>query len=430
MIIPLIGQAIVWIIMGCAIAGAIAAIKDEETGLGKEFMMAFHQMGSVFIPIAGMMAAVPYIAQFIETIFGHIYSAIGADLAMAPGMFIAIDLGGYQLAQALSSTDESWIMGAFVCYMAGPIISFTIPVGFSMLDKRDHKYFALGIMAGLLSIPFGVLICTTILKYAQTPIRRIISTDAPSDTVLQYDFGLILLNLIPIIIFCVALALLLRFLTDICVKVFLTFGTVLTAAIKIVLVLSVVEYFTGVFTMIFGGWGFDPIIADDIDQFRALEISGYICVMLAGAFPMVYLIRKYFEKPLQRLGSIFGFSSIGSAGLLASMANLLAMFRLFREIPPEDKVKNMAFAVCACWILGDHVSFTANFQPNLLVILMIGKMAGGIRAILISLWIAVPVSKRYFKNDLEKGVILSDEYCSEDQILPRNKPPRSKTTGY
>src|SRR5690606_36014554 len=83
-----------------------------------------------------------------------------------------------------------------------------------------------------------------------------------------------------------------------------------------------------------GGWGFDPIIADVEDQTRALETAGYIGIMLAGAFPMVYLLRKYLGGPLEALGSKVGLSAVGSAGMLATIANILAMFRLVRLMPP------------------------------------------------------------------------------------------------
>ncbi len=45
--------------------------------------------------------------------------------------------------------------------------------------------------------------------------------------------------------------------------------------------------------------------------------------MLAGAFPMVYLIRKYASKPLETAGKKLGLSSVGSAGILATSANIL-----------------------------------------------------------------------------------------------------------
>jgi len=53
------------------------------------------------------------------------------------------------------------------------------------------------------------------------------------------------------------------------------------------------------------------------------------------------------------------------------------MFRLVQEMRPKDKVLNIAFAVCAAFLFGDHLAFTANFQPNLILPVMLGKLGGG-----------------------------------------------------
>ncbi|MGJ5716210.1 ethanolamine utilization protein EutH, partial [Staphylococcus equorum] len=88
------------------------------------------------------------------------------------------------------------------------------------------------------------------------------------------------------------------------------------------------------FTTVFGVWGFDPIMADSEDNFRALENAGNIAIMLSGAFPMVYLIRKYFSKGLHSVGSKVGLSEVGSAGFIATIANILAMLKLVKDMPP------------------------------------------------------------------------------------------------
>lgn len=48
-------------------------------------------------------------------------------------------------------------------------------------------------------------------------------------------------------------------------------------------------------------------------------------------------------------------------------ANILAMFRLIQEMRAKDKVLCIAFAVCAAFMFGDHLAFTANFQPNMIL---------------------------------------------------------------
>jgi ethanolamine transporter len=282
-----------------------------------------------------------------------------------------------------------------------------------MLDQRDHKYMALGIMSGILTVPLGVLITTSILSITNGRVRDEVSTTAKSDYALNdLSFGLIFANLLPLAIIMIAIALGLYFYANAMIKGFMWFGKAMDTGIKLVLAFSIVEYFTGFFSMIFGSWGFDPIIADAEDQFRALEIAGYIGITLAGAFPMVYVIRTYLAGPLGTIGRRFGISAEGSAGILAAAANILALYHLIRSIPPKDKVLCIAFAVCSAFLLGDHLAFTANFQPNMILPLMLGKVGAGIIAIALAYWIAVPTALELERQDREEGVIGEDEYPS------------------
>jgi ethanolamine transporter len=385
-----IGTYIIWIIMACAVAGAIASLRDEEKGLGGEFITGLHSIGPIFIPVAGIMAAIPYLSKFINAVFGPLYNALGSDAAIAATTFIAVDMGGYQLADALAQTREAWVIAMVTGYMAGATIVFSIPVGLAMLDKRDHKYMALGVMAGILSIPIGVFVTCIITMVTNVQVRDIVSANADAAYVLALSLGGILAHLTPLIIFCLAMAVGLWLVPSIMVRGFLAFGNTMTATLKLVLVFSIVEYFTGAFSTILGGWGFDPIIADTVDQFRALEIAGYIGIMLCGAFPMVYLIQKHLARPMEAIGSKLGLESNGAAGILAAAANILAMFRLIGDMRAKDKVLCIAFSVCAAFMFGDHLAFTANFQPTLIAPVMLGKFVGGMTGFFLAYLLSVP----------------------------------------
>ena len=375
----LIGTIVVYIIMACAIAGCLASVIKPESELGQQFVAGIDSIGPIFLPVAGIMASAPYLTAFVSAVFGPAYSAVGADPAMAATTFIAVDMGGYQLADALAETRESWIMAMVTGYMAGATIVFSIPVALKMLEKRDRKYLALGVMSGLLAIPIGVLVASAIIAVSHPMVREVVSTNADATYQLALSWGQIGVNLIPLIIICVALAAGLKFKPDAMIKGFIVFGRVMESALKIVFVLVVVEYFTGVWSTLFGSFGFDPIIADEEDIFRALEVSGAIGMMLCGAFPMVYLIRRYLAK----------LSSDATAGLLAGSANVLALFSMVKDLRAKDKVICMAFAVCCAFLFGDHLSFTANFQPNLIVVVLAGKLAAGICAIVFAKLLAV-----------------------------------------
>ena len=76
------------------------------------------------------------------------------------------------------------------------------------------------------------------------------------------SFGLIFRNLIPLIIFCVAIAVGLLLIPNGMIRGFLVFGKFLDSALRLIVVFCVVEYFTGFFSDFIGHWGFDPIIGD------------------------------------------------------------------------------------------------------------------------------------------------------------------------
>ncbi|WP_113910826.1 ethanolamine utilization protein EutH [Roseovarius dicentrarchi] len=386
----IVGSVIIYIIMACAVLGAFAYIIDSDSGLGKEFQEGLYSIGPIFVPVAGIMAAIPYLSQFVSSVIGPLFMLIGADPSIAATTIIAIDMGGYQLAEALAQSSEAWVIATLTGFMAGATIIFSIPVGLAMLKKVDHQYMALGIMSGILSVPIGVFIAAALIMLGNVPIRPDINATGEATQTLQMGFGMILRNLAPLALFCVAIAVGLRLAPGAMIRGFLWFGRIMYAAITLVLVFSIVEYFTGLFSILFGSWGFDPIIADEADQFRALEIAGYIGIMLAGAFPMVYLITRYLARPMEIAGRRIGLSPRGAAGLLAAMANVLAMYRLIEDMPAKDKVLAIAFCVCAAFSFGDHLAFAANFQPSIILPLLIGKLGGGICGFVIALKLSVP----------------------------------------
>lgn len=90
----IIGTAVVYIIMACALVGCIASIVKPESELGQEFVAGIDSIGPIFLPVAGIMAASPYLTAFVSNVFGPLYGLVGADPAMAATTIIAVDMGG------------------------------------------------------------------------------------------------------------------------------------------------------------------------------------------------------------------------------------------------------------------------------------------------------------------------------------------------
>ena len=102
---------------------------------------------------------------------------------------------------------------------------------------------------------------------------------------------------------------------------------------------------------------------------------------------MVAVLTKLLKKPLLKLGKILGVNDVSAAGLVASLANSIATFGMLKEMDRRGKVVNVAFAVSAAFVFGDHLGFTAGFAPQMLPAMIVGKLAGGISAVAVALWL-------------------------------------------
>ncbi|MDP1050901.1 ethanolamine utilization protein EutH, partial [Klebsiella quasipneumoniae] len=118
-------------------------------------------------------------------------------------------------------------------------------------------------------------------------------------------------------------------------------------------------------------------------------------IMLAGTFPICYLFNRYCKKPMQVMGRHLGLSPDGAAAFVMVFANIIAVYHLFKKMNARDKVLCVALGVCAQATIGDHLAFTANFQPTLIMPILLAKLFGGLLAVGIAIKISVPAAQRY-----------------------------------
>ena len=114
-------------------------------------------------------------------------------------------------------------------------------------------------------------------------------------------------------------------------------------------------------------------------------------LFLSGQFPEQS--RSFLQKQIKEgnvkiadSGKILKINDTAAAGLIATMANSIATFEMTKDMYNRGKVVNVAFAVSAAFVFGDHMGFTAGFAPELLPAMILGKLAGGVSAILVALW--------------------------------------------
>lgn len=337
-----------------AVLGGIDRIFGNKTGLGKEFENGILAMGSLAMAMLGIIALAPVLAEVLRPVVVPVYRFLGADPAMFAGTILACDMGGAPLATELTSDPEAAMLGGLLTgAMLGATVVFTIPVAMGVLRQEDRAFLAKGILCGIVTIPAGIL---------------------AGGLVAGFPLGKVLRNLIPVVLIAALIALGLWKGEKAMIKGFELFGKGITALITAGLAVAIFQELTG--------FVFLPGMASLQTGF---ETVGAIAIVLAGAFPLVFLLTKLLRKPLLRLGKLLGIGDTAAAGLVATLANSIATFGLVKDMDDRGKVVNIAFAVSAAFVFGDHMGFTAGFAPQMLPAVIVGKLAGGITAVGVAL---------------------------------------------
>lgn len=339
-----------------AIIGAADRILGNRMGLGEQFEEGIGAMGSLGLAMLGIICLAPVLANLLRPIVVPVFRLLGADPAMFAGSLLACDMGGGALALELADDPQAGLFGGVLCgSMLGATVVFTIPVAMGILEEKDRPFLAKGILAGIVTIPVGLL---------------------AGGLISGMPVGKILRNLVPIVLFAGIIAVGLWRWEDAMIRGFGIFGKGIIALITVGLAAGIFEGITGI-TLI-------PGLAPIEEGFLTV---GAIAIVLAGAFPLVAVLTRLLRKPLLKLGITLGINETAAAGLLASLANSIASFNLVKDMDDRGKVVNIAFAVSAAFVFGDHMGFTAGFAPEWLPAMIVGKLVGGISAVAVALWL-------------------------------------------
>ncbi len=377
-----ISTTVLWIMAIFAVLGIIERIIKHWApnvhlplidGFGQEMENGFMAMGPLSLAMVGIIAMAPLLAKWLVPAVGPVFTMLGSKTAMFAGTLLAIDMGatplGLQLAKAAG--DPEWV-GYFGGLLLGSVfgvnIVFNIPVALGIIQEKDRKYMSLGILAGIIVAPFGAFIQSVL---AGNPI------------------GASFLYLVPVFIIAALIAAGLFFARDAMIKGFMVFGKFITCFILVGLGLVIFQTQTGVVIL----KGMAPTFSLTPDEFgqtamQGLEIIGAIALALAGAYPLVKFLTTVLGKPLGALGKALGMDNIGAAGLVATLANNIPMWGMFKDMTPRGKVINAAFQVAAAFTLADHLGFTAANGPQFIGPLIIGKISAGVLGIIIALIVA------------------------------------------
>lgn len=342
-------KAILWVVAVGALIGAVDRITGNHLKLGEQFDEGFKAMGTLALGMVGIVCMAPVFAKLAGPVLTPVFGLFGADPAMI-GSFIANDMGGYQLSMELAQDHEAGLYaGTMVASMLGCTLAFSVPVGFSVIEQEDRPYYSKGLLIGLIAIPFGSLI---------------------GGLAAGFETAALVKNTLPVLVAAVLLAVGLKLIPEKMIKGSMIFG-------KIVMICGYVGIACGAFEHITGV----AIIPGMTDILVGMSSVVEIAIVLIGTLPVLTLLMKVLNKPLDKLGKKLGLDAVSAAGIIFSLANSVPVFTMMKDMKKRGIILNTAWLVTATAVFGDHLGFTAAVEPTMITPVIIAKLAAGFIAL-------------------------------------------------
>lgn len=342
-------EVLQWIFAIFAVIGAVDRIIGNRLKLGEEFEKGIVASGTLSLAMVGMICIAPTLAEWLGPVFEPVSRLTGIDMSFI-GSFIANDMGGAAISSALAGNETiGGFNGLVVASMLGATVCFTVPVALKIIDRAYHKEVLSGILCGIATMPLGCIV---------------------SGLMLGIGFTQLLLNMIPLIVMAVITCIGLVFKPDLCRKIFGIIGSFVVIVITVGLAAGIFSHLTG-----------KTIIPHMSPIKDAFAIVADVAIILAGVFPLIKVISKIFSKVFAAAGNKIGIDETSVLGLISSLANSIPTFEMAGKMNAKGRMMNMAFAVSASFVFGDHLAFTMSFDNRFLFAVIAGKLISGVCAV-------------------------------------------------
>lgn len=347
-------EFVTYFMLAIAVVAVIDRIIGNKLGLGAEFENGIMMLGSLALSMGGMLIMAPLLAHLFGIISENV--PLFFDFSIIPAAILANDMGAAHLALELCDDPEFGLFnGLIVASMIGATISFTIPFSLQITAKEHHNDIILGILCGIVTMPVGCIVAGIMLKL---------------------NFLRMIINLIPLLLFAAIIAVGLLKFEALTIKAFMVLGFLVKMLVSVGLLLGVIEFLTGKALL--------PYI-DTLENAMSAVIN-IVCIM-TGAFPLIYILKKLFAKPLTKIGQKLGINDTSAFGFLASMGTSLTTFNMMKKMDRKGIILNAAFSVSAAFVLVDHLAFTLSFNADYLFPMIVGKLISGVSSVVLAYFI-------------------------------------------
>jgi len=339
-----------YIMIVFSIIGGIDKLLDNKFGLGVKFDEGFKAMGGLALTIIGVYSLSPVIAKAVVPILNPLAKLLHTDPSVFISSILATDLGSYTTSIEIAKDS---IVGNFngliLGSMLGATISFTIPIAINLISIKDYPYFVKGILAGIVTVPVGMIVSGLLMK---VPVNDII------------------FNVIPVIIFALPIGWGLIKAQDKMISIFNILGKIILIISTLGLLLSILDFSLGIELI-------DGMIPLEEGAILVVNIS----IILSGAYPLLYLVSRKLHKILRIITNKYDLDEYSVLGLISSLASCIPMLGVYEKMNWKGKILNSAFAVSGAFTFGGQLGYVSSVSPESVNPFIIGKLAAGVAAL-------------------------------------------------
>lgn len=336
--------------------GAADYICGSPLKLGKRFVDGLQTFAPLFLTMAGFIIIAPLLAKVL-TPASALFTAIGADPGVFPGLFLANDNGAYPLAQKLAVAPEGAGFGGILVGGVVGVNVICMPLVMQMMEKSDRPYYFKGLMYGIITMPAGV---------------------AAGALAAGYNWNFLLRQMPPLLLVSGVAAFMLWKMPETLVKILSIFA-------KAMEVLAMAGCASAVF-MEFSGVKIPHLVPLG----EAVKVIGAIVCLLSGVYVLMELATRVFRKFLLKAADKFAVNETSVMGFITSAANSIPTLAMVKDMDPKGKMLNCAFMASGAFMVGDHLAYCGAVVPELLFPMLITKLT----AALLAVWLAAFCWKR------------------------------------
>lgn len=210
-------------------------------------------------------------------------------------------------------------------------------------------FFAMDTIAALICAPIGCFIGGMV--YGIVPLKMLI-------------------NLIPIGMFAIIVAVGTFLSFKITIKIFNILARIISAVICIGLAAASFKCLTGI---------------ELIDGLEDISVGfftvGKITITLGGSFCLLAIIKKILKKPIKKFAVILKIDETTMSGLVISVITATPAFAMMKDMNVKGKVIIAAFAGTSAYLLGACLGYVSTVNSEMILPMFVTKIVAGILAV-------------------------------------------------